>query len=495
MPLLMRETILVVNADASASLRETEHALQHVMHYRTFSVPSLDKVLEWVRLGMKPIPDVILLDIYAGGGKDCIAALRTIKSLRPDLPVITLTAYGDDETASEAIRAGAYDFLSKPVPMERLRLSLQNVLKLQRMSNYITWLERRMAGHMELGDMVGESPEFLEVLSLARQASASRMPVWIEGETGTGKTLVARAIHGSSDRVGKPFVIVNCEMLPPHLARGMLFGQEKNVEPGKMHFILGKIREADQGTLLLQEVGALPLDVQQQLLDMLKQGAVTPVGSQTGHPVNVRLVCTQGKSDKYDLEQHAFHQKLSQAFQVLSIAMPPLRNRKGDIQHLAEHFLVVHATSENKYISGITDRAMQWLANNVWPGNVGQLANLLWRAVMLCENNVLDVSDLKAVQKNRSIYIADYSHEAATMQGSVLIDDQGKVKTLKSVEEEAIRFALQQAGGCMTRAARSLGIGRSTLYRKVSELSLGDHISRANQTTRPIMNVSSSDRS
>ncbi len=490
----MRETILVI--DASPEQRqEKERMLQYNMHYQVVAVPGVETAMGWLQAGKKPSPDIILIDANMNDASSQ-DAIRSLKASWPNLPIIVMTLYADSGNTARALSAGAHDCLQRPVPAERLRASIQNALKIQRMSDYITWLERKVSGHMSIEDMVGGSHDFLEAAVLARQAAKSEMPVWIEGEPGVGKHCFACAIHGSSDRAGKPFVVVNCELLPQHLAYGMLFGQEKSSLPlSNEHFILGKLREADHGTLLLQEIGALAPEVQQQLLDMLQSKAIKPAGSAKSLPVNVRLICTASTPNKYSMQQHAFKQKLLRLCQVVSIALPALKYRKGDVTLLAQHFLVVHATSENKYISGLTEPALEWLNNHSYPGNVGQLANLIWRAVMLCEGNMLDVADLQAVQKSRSITIADYPQLTHSTKGSALIDDQGKVRTLKSVQEEAIRFALQQAGGCMTRAARSLGIGRSTLYRKVDELSLTDHISRANQTTRPTTKVSSTDRS
>lgn len=490
----MRETILVVDS-SSVRLQEKERVLQQAMHYQTAGVLQVEKALEWVRAGQKPVPDLVLLDVDTAGHAPTIAALRALKTLRGDLPVIVMAPYGDHHGATQAICSGASDCLNKPVPSERLQIALQNVLRMRRIRQYITWLERKAAGHMDIGDMVGESAPFQAALELARKASASESPVAISGGPGTGKTLLARAIHGSGKRAGKPFVIVNCELLPPHLAHGLLFGQENTPHMDGTEFILGKVREADQGTLLLQEIGALTPDLQQRIIDMLREKTITPAGSRTPVPVHVRLIYTTSAPGRHDAGQRAFQQRLADAFPALSLTLPPLKERRGDIALLARHFLLVHATSENKYVSSITDRALTWLENHPWPGNVRQLSSVIWRAVILCEAMRLDVEDLQAVQKIRSIYIADSPLDAAAGKQSVLFDAGGNIRTLKSVQEEAIRYALKATDGCMTRAARALGIGRSTLYRKVSEYSIEDYISRANQTTRPMMKVSSGNRS
>ncbi len=494
----MQETVFSVSDDPAQS-QKTEFTLQQRLRYRTVAVPQPDSMVEWVRLKKQPMPDVILMDIESVQSAH-IDLVRDIKSLCPELPVLVLTPYGSQEAALKAVEAGAGDYLSKPVALERLTISLRNAIKARRMAQYIRWLERTMAGHMDTGDLVGVSGPFRQALGLAQQASSTKSPVWIEGETGAGRESLARAIHGGSDRAGKAFISVNCEMLPPHLAASILFGQERGSPSSQAHFILGKIREADHGTLLLKEVAALPSETLAKILEFLASGTVRAQGGATSQAVDVRVLFASAQPEKYPARQQDFHRKLSGLFRLASISVPPLRSRTQDIAPLARHFLTIHATAENKYISGITDAAITWLERHAWPGNISQLTHLLWRAVMLCDNAMLDIADLQAAQNSRGAHMLQAQAESANGGNSVLIDEEGRARTLKLVEKEAIRFALEQAEGCMTRAARSLGIGRSTLYRKVSELSLdmrpnGRYISRANHTMRPMMKVSSMERS
>jgi DNA-binding NtrC family response regulator len=484
----MRENILIVGADSMENGGALWRVLADTLRYQIIGVETLDKALEWLKVGRTPFPDIVLLN-EVGEGNNLLNGVQSCKKLRPELPLLLFTPYGNETQGMEAIKSGAFDFISKPVTVERLQVAVQNALKMRRMSQYVTWLERKAVGHTSFEDMVGESPLMKEAIAIAARAASSRIPVWIEGETGTGKTLLARAIHGGSERAGKPFVAVNCELLPEHLAPGMLFGQESVMPESNVHFILGKIREADQGTLLLQNPGILPPDMWEHLLSALHKGSLKPQGAAAASPINVRLICADSMASKVQPRNLAFRQMMGEQGEVVDVTLPPLLARSHDIRLLAQHFLLVHATSENKYITSITERALVWLEHCQWPGNVGELANAVWRAVMLCENPVLDVPELRTVQKNRSIYLYSQGSD------SVLTDDNGRAKSLKSVQQEAIRYALQQENGCMTRAARSLGIGRSTLYRKVQEYDLVGYISRANQTTRPMMNISSAERS
>jgi len=461
----MRQNVLLINTLSPEHLEETKRALSETQTYQVTTVLRLDEAVEWLRIGRAPFPDVLLLNVE-GSNSEMVPAIHACKKLRPELPLLVLLSYGNEEHGLEAVKAGAHDFLFRPVTMGRLRIAVENALRMRRMNQYVTWLERKAAGHSSFEDIVGESLGIKQALAQAQQAAATRDPVWLEGPPGTGKTLLARALHGSSDRAGKPFIAVNCELLPDELASGLLFGQETLLPQSKVHFILGKIREADQGTLLLQNPGALQSTLWQPLLETLRTGTLKPQGALVTTPVNLRLICADSQSEKYREANQAFNHMLASLSPLRMIFLPPLSERTGDVKLLAQHFLLIHATSENKYIPALTDRALEWLAQCQWQGNIGELANTIWRAVMLCEGNLLDVGELRTVQKNRSIYL--YSHDS----DGALTDEKGRVKPLRSLQQDAIRRALEQEGGCMTRAAKSLGIGRSTLYRKVQEYSL-----------------------
>jgi DNA-binding NtrC family response regulator len=486
----MLETLLIVNMDPSR-LRMAELVIQQKLSYRTITTSNAEETVERLRSGKLPQPEAILLDLPFSG-QNGLNLIRTVRGLRPQMPIIVLIKYGNREQIAGALQHGASDFLIEPVDVDRLRCTLQQAFKMQRMSHYISWLERKLAGHMDLTDVVGKSPLFRQALAQASEAAASKKPVWIVGEPGTGKALFARTIHGSSDRAGKPFIVVNCEIMPAHLAESLLFGQENPSPASQLHFSLGKLREADQGTLLLEEIGALPQFLQRKLAEVLEKGMVVPIGGNAPHAADIRLIATSRTIPSSTFNPAGIEPRLHQCLKGAVISLPSLRQRTEDLMPLVEHFLVIYSTSENKYIRGLSEQARQWLASQAWPGNVHQLGNLLWRTIMLCESEMISAGDLQLALKSRSVLPVQASPEI-TLPGAV--DEQGRVRTLKSVQEEAIRFALQHTGGCMTRAARSLGIGRSTLYRKVSQLDEGCYISRANQTTRPMMKVSSIERS
>jgi DNA-binding NtrC family response regulator len=487
----MQETILVID-DTVLQSQLKEHLSRYRLLFQDIR-SNPEAAIGDIMSGKSQQPDAMLLDLVTLGDAG-LKMIRSMRETKPDFPIVVFTRYGDRDHAAAAMQAGAHDFLTKPVVMERLRLTLQHAIRIRRMHRYIDWLERKVAGHVDFSDIVGENPAFRRAVNLSREASPSKFPVWIEGEEGTGKELIARAIHGGGDRAGKPFVVVHCETLPEAMVEAVLFGQDKGFQPSSMQFALGRLRAADTGTLMLKEVGAFKPSVQRQLIQFLTTGAITPVGGSAPVKLDVRLICVTSKPSKHYVPGD-IAPVLMQKLKRHVITLLSLQERKGDTARLAEHFLTLYATSENKYIQGMTDHSLQWLINCPWPGNVAQLSHLIWRAVLLCDTQQLDVSDLQAVQKSKPIYFADPPRELAAAVANVLIDEKGRVKTLKSVEEDAIRFALQYSNGCMARAARSLGIGRSTLYRKVGELEIDGYISRANQTMRPIMDTSPGERS
>lgn len=478
----MSDIIMIVD-DEPSQLRMAEYAIKTKLNYQPVCVASGEEALQWLRSARQPAPDIMLLDMVMPGVGG-LHVIREAKRIRPDLPVIVISQYGEEAHAAEALETGACDFLTKPIVLERLKLSVQNALTIQRMSSHIARLERKVAGHVALSDVLGNAPALKEALALGSHAAHTKMPVWIEGEYGTGRELLARAIHGSGERAGKPFVTLDCKALPEEGAEAVLFGDERT---------LGKLREAEGGTLLLKEVGHLSLAAQRRLLGLIENGTTRPSGAQAKAP-DVRLICATSERMDPLTSQGRFSQSLYKHLRGIPIDMPPLRDRKQDIPLLARHLVSEYAAAENKAVYGISEQAVQQLASSSWPGNIRQLSHLLWRALLVCERGMIDVAELQLVQKQGPSHYGALPGDMVS-GGNPLLDMQGQIRKLKSIEEEAIRFALQYSNGCMTRAARSLGIGRSTLYRRVSELSIDAHIARENHTTRPMIKMSSAERS
>lgn len=480
----MSEKILI--ADDHSSKSPMSDVLRDKLGYTVTKVSSGDEIIGWLTEGRKPQPELIALDLPSLGGNG-IHIIRGIRTLKPEIPLIAFTAYGDEETPAAAIAAGVTEFMTKPVSLGRLKHTLNMTFKMTRMANYMSWLERRISGHADFSDIIGNDEKIKQAMRLAEKAAASRATVWLEGETGTGKELFARAIHGVSDRAGKPFVVVDCNTLSPAMLEAVLFGRDTGSSDVD-GFMLGKMREAEHGTLLLKEIGSLPPSLQQKLETYLEVGMIEPFGAKQKMIVDVRIMCASSKPAQLS-------GALTQQLQSIVIRLPALSDRKQDIPLLVDHFIDMYAAAEQKYVRGATPEARNYLFSHAWPGNIQQLARALRRAVILSQGEWIGVSDLSQEQQDPR----QLMHPALTnlsTESTALLDTQGKVKTLRSVQEEAIRFALQYSGGCMTRAAKSLGIGRSTLYRKLDEFRISNnHISRANQTTRPMMKVSATDRS
>jgi DNA-binding NtrC family response regulator len=342
-------------------------------------------------------------------------------------------------------------------------------------------------------DLVARSSEMKQVFRLGQRAAQSTIPILIEGESGSGKELVARAIQGSSDRSGKPFVTVNCGAIPENLVESILFGHEKGSFTGATDKHLGKFQEADGGTLFLDEIGELKLDMQVKLLRALQEGEIDPIGSKRPTKVDVRIISATNRDLAELTRLGQFREDLYYRLNVFPIFVPPLRERREDIPALARHFITRFAAEENKPVSGMTPDAAELMERFNWPGNVRQLENTIFRAVVLCDNNQLDVADFPQIAaamgvdtKRRSAHAGmpeaarsgDNHHHHHTPvashspYGFSAVDGAGHMRKLEDIESEMIRLAISRYDGHMSEVARRLGIGRSTLYRKLKELGL-----------------------
>jgi DNA-binding NtrC family response regulator len=406
--------------------------------------------------------------------------------------VIVQTAHGGIDNVVSAMRAGAADFVVKPASPERMQVSLRNALAARRLAGELQRLKRRHDGTFTLSDVVTRAPTMRPVLRAAEKAAASTIAVLIEGESGVGKELIARAIHGSGARRAKPFVAVNCGALPENLVESILFGHEKGAFTGATEKHTGKFVEADGGTLFLDEVGELPPPAQVKLLRALQEGEVEPVGARKPVKVDVRIVSATNRDLIADVKARRFREDLFYRLHVFPIAVPPLRRRPEDIPELARHFLSRIAAEEGKRVRSLSAEALALLASFRWPGNVRQLENAIFRAVVLAEGAELDVKEFPQIAALSGLDAAQPLIEPApamaaawpeprepgrpaaelTLPSLALIDQGGEVRPLDELEREAIRFAISHYRGQMSEVARRLRIGRSTLYRKLEGLGL-----------------------
>jgi DNA-binding NtrC family response regulator len=435
--------------------------------------------------------DVVVLDLIMPE-LDGIGMLEKMRAAGIETPVIVQTANGSIDAVVSAMRAGALDFVVKPVGVERLQVSLQNALRVDGLKDEIRRMRRRATGTLTFKDLATRSPDMGRVIRLAERAAKSNIPVLIEGESGVGKEVLARAIQGSSDRRGKPFITVNCGAIPENLVESVLFGHEKGSFTGATDKHIGKFVEANGGTLFLDEIGELPLDAQVKLLRAIQEGEVDPVGGRKSVRVDIRLISATNKSLLDQVKQGRFREDLYYRLNVFPMTLPPLRARREDIPDLTMSFITRFAAEEGKRVRGISAEALELITNYAWPGNVRQLENALFRAVVLADRDELTVSEFPQIAsqvEGYGVHIppAPVFAETGTAQAPLreivrvevqdpnaisLVDEEGELKTLDGLEAEIIRFALRHYRGHMSEVSRRLGIGRSTLYRKLKDFGL-----------------------
>ena len=412
---------------------------------------------------------LMLLDLIMPG-VDGMKVLERVKPQRPDMPVIVLTAQSGIDVIVNVMRAGAVDFIPKPASPERLKVSMENALKTKVLSEQVSRLTRRVEGQMTFEDMIGGSQSMANIFHMARRGAASNIPILIEGESGVGKEMIARAIQGSSDRAGKPFVPVNCGAIPENLVESILFGHEKGAFTGAVDRHIGKFQEAHGGTLFLDEIGELRADMQVKLLRAIQEGEIDPIGSRQSIKVDIRIVSATNRNLVQMVEEGTFREDLYYRLSVFPIQVPALRERTEDIPVLAEHFLTKFAATEGKPVRRLSDEAMDLLVRYEWRGNVRQLENSIFRAIVLCDGDELTVADFP--QLAQSLGVAAPAAAGSNGHAAGLIDPQGEVRPLAEVEADMIKLAIDKYEGQMSEVARRLGIGRSTLYRKVRDLGM-----------------------
>jgi DNA-binding NtrC family response regulator len=427
---------------------------------------------------------------------DGMGVLARLREAGTNVPVIVQTAHGGIDNVVSAMRAGAVDFVVKPVGAERLQVSIKNAIDKSALEDELNRIKRGKSGTLTFKDIITRSGAMQSVLRTAEKAAASTIPVLIEGESGVGKELIARAIHGSSERRARPFIAVNCGAIPDNLVESILFGHEKGAFTGATERHTGKFIEATGGTLFLDEVGELPPAVQVKLLRAIQEGEVEPVGARKPVKVDVRIVSATNRNLIADVKNGRFREDLFYRLHVFPISMPPLRARAEDIPDLTRHFLARFAAEEGKRIRAVSAEALALLANHRWPGNVRQLENAVFRAVVLAEGDTIGVDEFPQVAAQvanpsavttvpdvapRAVvevpqFIAMGPSTAPGLQPGTLgvLDSEGEVRPLEEIEADAIRFAITHYRGQMSEVARRLRIGRSTLYRKLEFLGLDD---------------------
>jgi DNA-binding NtrC family response regulator len=412
--------------------------------------------------------DAILLDHWSPEA-DATRLIAALRERRPALPILMLTANGSVAHAVAAMRAGATDFLVKPLAPERLLSALEAAVA-GIAGGELRPLTEKIPALLAFDEIVGSTPDFRSALAIAAKAARARIPVLLEGESGVGKEVVAEAIHAASPRAKKPMTTVNCGALPPNLIESELFGHERGAFTGAFDKKIGRFVDADGGTLFLDEVGEMPLDAQVKLLHVIQTGEIHPLGARHGREVDVRVIAATNRRLLDEVEAGRFREDLYYRLNVVQVTIPPLRERAGDIPALARHLLARIATQPGLRPLGITDDALALLGGYDWPGNVRQLQNALFRAAVLCEGAALTRADFPQIASMGARRTAPPS--SPTGGGVTLFNPDGNMRALDDIEADVIRLAIGHYRGRMTEVARRLGIGRSTLYRKLGELGI-----------------------
>jgi len=455
-----RAKVLVVEDD-----RIVLKAVTQILQREGYSVLAIDDAVEGLAASQDPTVDVALLDIKMPNlsGMDL---LRAIKKQRPDVEVVMMTAFATVETAVEAVKAGAYDYLTKPFEnIDEVSITVAKAAERKSLMNRTRVLEEALTTRNMFENLIGQSAQMRSVFKLVETVSQSTATVLIQGESGTGKELVAKAIHYRSPRKDKPFVAVNCSALTDTLLESELFGHVKGAFTGATTSKKGLFEAADGGTLFLDEIGDVPLSTQVRLLRVLQEGEVKRVGANESIKVDVRVITATNVDLAQAKEKGKFREDLFYRLNVITIDLPPLRDRPEDVPLLAMHFLNVYAGKLSKRITGITPQAMEALTAHRWVGNVRELENVIERAAVLTSNEVLDMEDLppgfrEAPKGGGDVEVFSLAH---------LPYAQAKRLAMRAFERRYLSALLEKNSYNVSSAARAAGVDRSNFRRLLKQ--------------------------
>lgn len=400
--------------------------------------------------------DLVLMDVRMLKVSG-LEALDEIKAFNPAIPVIIMTAYSSLETAVEAIKKGAYDYLTKPLDFDKLKLTIKRAMEHIRLKEENRILKESLGKHFDRQNIIGQSPAMIKLLETVAQVAASEATVLVNGESGTGKELIAGAIHFNSPRKDGPFVKINCAAITETLLESELFGHEKGAFTGAYKRKDGRFVQAHKGSLFLDEVSEMTLAMQVKLLRVLQEKEITRVGGDGVVKVDVRVIGATNRNLINMIKEGSFREDLFYRLNVISLDIPPLRKRRDDIVLLAQHFLQDFAVKNQKQIKGFTPKAIDRLIRYDWPGNVRELMNAVERAVVLDRTEHIDDEDLAIIQ----------TPLGQTTESTPVLDDINYDMTLEDMERTAVIKTLKASDGNKSEAARRLGITRKTLHKKL----------------------------
>jgi DNA-binding NtrC family response regulator len=445
----MKKKAKILVVDDEAIIRESLRDWLSDVGHQVLTAENGPQALEIIR---KEEPSIVIADLVMPG-TDGIELMKSAKEISPNIEVIIITAYGSIPTAITAMREGAYDYIEKPFCPERAELLVEKLVEHQRLLEENIALQQKLEEHYQFENIIAKSSRMQQVIEVIKVVARSNATVLITGETGTGKEVVARAIHSQSHRREKPFIAVSCAALPESLLESELFGHEKGSFTGAYAQKKGKFEAANRGTLFLDEIGEMSANIQVHLLRVLEEKAFTRVGGNELIKVDVRVISATNRDMKAAVAGGQFREDLYYRLNVVNIELPPLKERKEDIPLLAQHFLKKFTLENRKEITGFSPQAIDFLLSYEWPGNVRELENAIERAVILAQNSLIGIADLP-------------------QQDLVLAHPTSAPRNLKLVEKSHILNVLTETGGNYTEAARILGISRMTLYNKAKAYEL-----------------------
>lgn len=465
--------VLVVDDDQFQA-KTVQLAIEKMLKYDVITCNSGKEAIDLLLSDEGNKIDLVILDLSMPE-VDGIEVLDRVCPHKPDLPIIINTAFGDIKKAVAAIQKGAIDFIEKKDGPDRLKVSIENVKLINRLSKEVKKLHRFSNNKFYFKDIIGESEALKKAINAAHKGAKSNIPILLHGESGVGKELFARAIHSTSVRESKSFVAVNCGAIPANLVESVLFGHEKGSFTGAIEKSIGKFREADGGTIFLDEIAELPMESQTKLLRVLQNFEVEPVGSSKPVDINIRIVSATNKNLEKAVAEGKFREDLYYRLNAFQIEIPSLRQRKDDISLLAKHFVEKICVREKKNILTIDESLLNMLKEYWWPGNIRQLENAIYRAVVLSTGNSLNIYDFENI-------LASISSNKNTANGFItsnITDDIGytnytdsKFKTISEHEKDIIERALEFYNYNISKVSKVLDVGRSTLYRKMKEYNI-----------------------
>lgn len=445
-------SILII--DDEQSQREVLKGFLEKKNYKVITASSGNEGLELIN---QEQVDIVLSD-YKMPDKTGIEVLEEVKRINPEISFVLMTAYGTIENAVKAMRLGAYDYLSKPIDLEELEMLLGKIIENKSLKSEVNFLRQQLQEKFKIDSFVSTSPKMQEVLSVAARAAESKATVLITGESGTGKEVLAKSIHYISTRKDKPFVAVNVPALPETLLESELFGHEKGAFTGADKTRMGRFELANKGTIFLDEIGDIPMNLQVKLLRVLQEHKIERLGSNDSIDVDVRVIAATHQNLEQKIKDGTFREDLFYRLNVISIHIPPLRERKEDIMPLIEHFIKKYAQENDKPNLEISKEAVDYLMKYNYPGNVRELENIIERAVVLSRQNIITVNDLPSNVKGFK-----------TETDPIFDEEKTLTEQVEALEKKLIYDALTKANGNQSLAGRMLGITERNLRYKMQK--------------------------